>query len=136
MTDNIMHVEDCRRCGFLHGFRNGCPPPALVEQVRAFVVAWEADSTYSRDPRDVGDFLFAITMADNPHWYALRHQAWEKGEGPGYEALYELVRWFYYLRWWHGRGYRSITLDGYSYWIMNDGFLVNRKPADSAGWDD
>ena len=56
--------------------------------------------------------------------------------GQGHEALWELIRWFYYLRWWRGRGYRSIDLDGFRYWIMNDGTVINRKPVEDAGWDD
>ncbi len=132
----------CPRCGLLHGpawAGIDCPPPDLVAQVRAFVAAWEADATLSRDPRDVGGWLFAVTMADNPHWYAMRHQAWAKGRatGQGFDALYDLVRRFHYLRRWHRHPYRSVDLDGYSYWIVDktDGNGVNRKPSDGAGWD-
>jgi len=127
----------CQRCGFLHGHRNGCPPPALVQRARDYIAQVEASPPRSGVPRDDGGWSFATTMADNPHWYVVRQRAWATSEelGQGHEALWELVRWFYYLRWWHGRGYRSIDLDGFSYWIINDGTVINRKPVDQAGWD-
>lgn len=125
----------CERCGILHGDRNGCPAPEVIASARGFVRACEADRTMSRDRRDVGGFRFAVTMADNPHWYALRSMAWEHGMGEGYDALYVLCRYHYYLRWWWGRGYRSIDLDGYSYWLIISDYLINRKPADRAGWE-
>lgn len=80
-------------------------------------------------------WTFASTMADNPHWYAVRRRAQVGGFGILHERLYLLIRDYHYLRRWQGWDYRSIDLDGYSYWIMQNGTVINRKPADHAGWD-
>lgn len=104
----------CPGCTFTHG--GECPPPALVAQARDYVARTE--------------FTFAKTMPQNPHWYVVR-----RGD-PGHEALFVLIRDHHYLRRWHGRAYRSIDLDGFSYWIMEDGTVINRKPVERAGWDD
>ena len=99
------------------------PSPLLVERAREYIAETE--------------WTFAKTMPDNPHWYVVRQRAWARGRyyGLGHEALFDLIRLHHYIRRWHGRGYRSIDLDGFSYWIMEDGTVINRKPADSAGWD-
>jgi hypothetical protein len=114
----------CGDCGFEHGWLHGCPPPALVRRARAYIAASE--------------WIFAKTMPDNPHWYVVRKRSWAKSKelGEGHEALYELIRWFYRLRWWHLRGYRSLELDGWVYWLIQDGTIINRKPVDKAGWDE
>ncbi len=52
-----------------------------------------------------------------------------------HERLYLLIRDYHYLRRWQGWEYRSIDLDGFSYWIMQNGTVINRKPADGAGWE-
>ena len=116
-------VRPCPACAFVHGTHNGCPPADLVTRARTYIA--------------IGDWTFASTMPDNPHWYTVRQRAWAESPevGEGHEALWQLIRWFYYLRWWHGRGYRSIDLDDFSYWVMNDGTVINRKPVDDAGWD-
>lgn len=119
----ILRVS-CEKCGFLHGRLHGCPPREVVEQARDYIanVTW----------------IFAKTMPDNPHWYVVRQRSWSRSKelGRGHEALFELIRWCYWLRWWQGRGYRSIELDGWSYWIIQDGTVINRKPVKDAGWDD
>ena len=48
--------------------------------------------------------------------------------GEGHEALFVLIRVHLYVRMWHRRPFCSIDLDGYSYWIMEDGTVVNRRP--------
>ena len=98
------------------------PPAALVAQAREFIAA----STW----------IFAKTMASNPHHYVVRPKSRAAGLGAGHEALFELIRDHHVVRRWHGHPYRSIDLDGFSYWIMDDGTVINRKPADRAGWDD
>ena len=119
----IRPCPDCG-CGFRHGQQHGCPPPALVARARAY--AHHADWT------------FAKTMPDNPHWYVVRQKAWAHSQeaGAGHEALFQLLRWYYVLRWWHERGYRSLDLDSFTYWIMEDGTVINRKPTEAAGWDE
>jgi len=97
-------------------------PPSLVEAARDYI----ARTTWT----------FAKTMPTNPHWYCVRQKARAAGLGAGHEQLFTLIRDYHYSRRWHGRRYRSIDLDGYSYWIIEDGTVINRKPADDAGWDD
>jgi hypothetical protein len=97
------------------------PPAALVAQARDYIAAAE--------------WSFAKTMPDNPHWYAVRQRSRAQGLGAGHEALYVLLRDYHYDRWWHGRSYRTLDIDGFGYWIMEDGTIINRKPVDSAGWD-
>jgi len=128
----------CSACGFLHGDRNGCPPVALVRRARAYIAKVEAMPPRPGVPQDVGGWQFATTMADNPHWYEVRGRAWDHSTtmGQGYEALWELVRWHYVLRWWHLRGFRSIDLDGWAYWVGEESrSIINRKPVEAAGWD-
>lgn len=38
------------------------------------------------------EWMFAKTMPNNPHWYAVRQVARKAGIGPGHEALYVLCR--------------------------------------------
>jgi len=80
-------------------------------------------------------WTFAKTMADNPHWYTVRQRAQKAGLGVLHERLYLLIKHYHYIRRWHGWQYRTIDLDGYSYWIMQNGTVVNRKPIEDAGWD-
>lgn len=97
-------------------------PADLVQEARAYIAAAE--------------WSFAKTMPDNPHWYAVRGRSRGQGLGAGHEALYRLCRDYHWDRWWHGRTYRTVDLDGFAYWIMEDGTVINRKPADDAGWTD
>jgi hypothetical protein len=108
----------------------------LVETAREYIAATERDKAMSRDPRDVGGFLFAKTMAENPHWYCVRQPAHARGRGRGHEALFTLIRDHHYIRRWHRRAFRTIQMDGFAYWIIEDGTVINRKPAEAAGWDD
>ncbi len=34
-----------------------------------------------------------------------------------------------------GRPWRTIGLDGFACWIIEDGTVINRKPSDAARWD-
>ena len=97
-------------------------PAALVSAARSYIASAE--------------WSFAKTMPDNPHWYAVRQRAQAARIGEGHEALYRLCRDFHVDRWWHGRTYRTVDLDGFAYWIMEDGTVINRKPFEEAGWTD
>jgi hypothetical protein len=95
------------------------PPPELVERARDFVVRKE--------------WIFAKTMAANPHWYVvLFHQ--RGADRDGYLALRELIMRYGWNRRWHGSTWRTYTLDGYSYWTIHP--VINRKPSAEAGWED
>ena len=91
-------------------------PEWMVEAAREYIAA----TTWT----------FAKTMADTPHWYAVRHRAQAAGLGPGHERLYLLIKDYHYKRRWRGRTYRSIDLDGFVYWIIVDGTVINRTPVD------
>jgi len=96
-------------------------PPELVEAARAFVAT--------------AAFQFAKTMPTIPHWYTLRRVAEARGTADGYDALRELIISHHYLRSWRGRSFRSVTLGGYTLWIMQTGLvLVNAKPAEPGDW--
>jgi hypothetical protein len=94
------------------------PPEELLRTVRAYVgrVHW----------------IFAKTMADNPHFYVvLFHQ--QGANRDGYLALRELIVKYGWNRRWHGRTWRTYTLDDHDYWHIHP--VVNRKPSENAGWD-
>jgi len=55
------------------------------------------------------------------------------GDGSGPRGLFALIHSHHYVRRWHGRGYRSIDLDGWLYWIIAHGTVINRKPSVEAG---
>lgn len=96
-------------------------PAALVDAASAFVAS--------------AAFQFAKTMPTVPHWYTLRRVAEAQGTADGYDALRELIISHHYLRSWRGRSFRSVTLGGYSLWIMQTGLvLVNAKPAEPGDW--
>jgi hypothetical protein len=74
--------------------------------------------TWWREPGDyigASQWTFARTRAENPHRNIVRHPARAAGLGEGHEALGELIRWFYHLRFWHGHGHRSIDVGGFSH---------------------
>lgn len=95
-------------------------PAALVAKARGYVVA--------------ATWIYAATMPDNPHEYAVRQRAQSAGLGDGHEALNRLIRDYHEDRWWGGRTWRTIELDAWSLWIYDDGTVINRKPIDGA-WD-
>ncbi|WP_308799547.1 hypothetical protein [Agromyces silvae] len=91
-------------------------PDWMIESAREYIAA----TTWT----------FAKTMADIPHWYTVRQRAQRAGLGTLHERLYLLIRDYHYIRRWRGGSYRSIDLDGYLYWIMQNGTVINRKPHD------
>jgi hypothetical protein len=94
---------------------------------------WMVES--AKDYIAKAQWSFAVTMADNPHWYCVRQRSQKAGLGLGHERLYLLIKHYHYTRRWHGHSYRSVDLDGYSYWIMQIGTVINRKPLEDAGWE-
>lgn len=55
-------------------------------------------------------WTFAVTMADNPHWYIVvpRHK-----DSAGRQALLELLEQYSTTRMWHGHAYRAFDVDGW-----------------------
>ncbi len=61
-------------------------PDLMVESAREYI-GWAT-------------WTFVRTMADNPHWYAVRQRAPRSGKGILHERLYLLIRDYHYLRRW------------------------------------
>jgi hypothetical protein len=96
------------------------PPHELIEQARAFVARKQ--------------WIFAKTMPENPHHYVvLFHQQTEE-DREGYSALRELITRHGWKRRWHGRMWKTYTLDDHDYWTIHP--VINRKPSAEACWED
>ncbi len=89
-----------------------------------------------RDADDLGLWTFAKTMPHIPHEYTVRQRSKAAGLGPGHEALWVMCRDFHIDRWWGGRTWRTIDLDGWAIWAVDDGMILNRRAVDDAGWTD
>jgi hypothetical protein len=110
------------------------PSPAMPpDRYQPTAPDWMVES--AREYISRSKWTFASTMADNPHWYVVRSRAQAAGMGPLHERLYLLIKHHHYLRRWQGRSYRAVDLDGFSYWIMVNGTVINRKPVKDAGWE-
>ncbi len=96
------------------------PPAELIELARAFVQRSE--------------WIFAKTMADNPHHYVVWFHQQNQMDRDGYAALRELIMRWGWNRKWHGSSWRTYTLDDHDYWHIHP--VVNRKPSAEAGWED
>lgn len=92
-------------------------PAHLTDAARAFI--------------DRAVWTFAVTYGD--HWYVVRNKP---RRDYGHEALYELIRDYHVKRRWGGSTWRSVDIGGWSYWIVDGGTVINRKPGHLAGWDD
>jgi hypothetical protein len=72
-------------------------------------------------------------MPENPHWYTvLFHQ--QGADRDGFLALRELISAYGWKRRWHGKMWRTYTLDEFDYWHIHP--VINRKPSAEAGWED
>jgi len=54
----------------------------------------------------------------------------ERGPRHRPESLWLLIVDHSHDRWWRFKTWRSIELDGFLYWIIEDGTVINRRPAD------
>lgn len=103
-------------------------PPQLVESVREFI--------------DAAEWTTAKTdKSEHPHSYVMVFAARRQGLIDGYRRMVGFIDRYGYVRRWRRWAYRSVDLDGMSYWLMNpatgdkDGTnIINRKPAEHAGW--
>jgi hypothetical protein len=93
--------------------------PALPEHLVATAREYIVHATW----------VYARTMADNPHWYTVVTRATDHR----IDALLTLLLQHSHVRRWHGQPYRTITLDGWDYWDIEP--VINRKPSEFAGWD-
>jgi hypothetical protein len=93
-------------------------PPTLVATAREFAA--------------VASWTFAHTMPQHPHHYVTKQREAAAGRAAGYDALRDLILDHHYLRDWHGRSFRGVTLGGLTLWIMQTGLIViNAKPAEA-----
>ena len=64
-----------------------------------------------------GEWKFAKTMPEIPHWYTLREERQD-------DERFSLAVKFVYdngrLGHWYGRARRYYDLDGFTYWAMNE----------------
>ena len=90
-------------------------PEELVAAAREFI----AGTTWT----------FAKTMAENPHWYCIVFKVTDDR----IDSLLTLLWRYCHVRRWHGKVYRTVSLDGWDYWPVLP--ALNRKPSAVAGWD-
>jgi hypothetical protein len=80
------------------------------------------------------EWRFAKTMAHyNPHWYVVERDH----RGAAFDAFIAFVRSGPIRRYKGGR-YHCVTVDEWDYFLTHageDGWIVNRKPSNSEGWD-
>lgn len=88
-----------------------------------------------------GRWVFASTMADNPHWYTLRRE-WQRRKGGDEEFVQtvQTIRAAGYRTLFAGRQYIQMDVDNHFYWTMGaplvETILINRKKIeDSSPYD-
>lgn len=79
---------------------------------------------------DQNKWVFARTMAYNPHWYALRRK-WV-GEILCFDTAVLMIRTLGYTQFYGRRSYRCLNVGKHFYWTMGAPLtitiLINRKP--------
>jgi hypothetical protein len=98
-------------------------PQELIDQVRIFI--------------EDCDWKVAVTdKSPHPHSYCMVFSARAQGLIVGYSRMTAFIDQYGYQRAWRNRVFRSIDLDGFSYWLMEaDEKIINRKPAEHGGWN-
>ena len=81
-------------------------------------------------------WTFAKTMPHIPHEYTVRQRSKAAGLGSGHEALWVLIRDYHIDRWWGGRTWRTVDLDGWAIWAVDDGMILTRRAVEDSGWTD
>ena len=73
-------------------------------------------------------WIFARTMPENPHEYALRRQ----GTNANFEAAVRFIREHGLIEDYRGRSYKILYFGNHKYWTMGaplaETILINRKP--------
>lgn len=109
--------------------------PAEIEPANRFregAPAWWIEDT--RRYCQIATFVVAKTdKSAHPHQYALQERAARAGLGPEHVSAANFIRAWGLRRHWHGHMYRSVNLDGFSYWVMDWGSIINRQPVEFAG---
>jgi hypothetical protein len=87
--------------------------PLTPEEVRRFIKAWR--------------WIYAKTMPQCPHFYALRKEA---RRDENFRRFIKQIRMFGYDWQWHHTRHRYLDVDGWKYWTMGyqieSTILINR----------
>lgn len=72
---------------------------------------------------------FAKSMPTVPHYYTVKNQKSQR-DSEDYEKLYQYIYENHYIKYFYGKPYKYVDIDGYSYWIMTDdiraSIIINR----------
>jgi hypothetical protein len=73
------------------------------------------------------EWIFARTVPEHPHWYAVRRDCARAGLGTEFLWFQALIEEAGYDRWWGWRTWRTIDIDdGFFYWLDGKVNLINR----------
>jgi len=61
------------------------------------------------------DWIFAKTMADNPHWYSLR---WQWSDDADFRRVLAAIRAHGETELFRGSKYKVLIVNGWKYWAM------------------
>lgn len=79
-------------------------------------------------------WTFAKTMKSIPHWYIVKNTR-SIEESKKYERLYQYIFDNHYIKYFKGKPYKYVDIEGYSYWIMTDdiseSIIINRAKIES-----
>ena len=109
-------------------------PPVSSEELAA-IPQEDIDSFNFEQYVEDSRWVFAKTMAQNPHFYTVG-----LNDGPGVRARFaRAVRWIQEHGQpgrWHGYKFTHVIVGRFDYWLVGGGQIcINRKPAEWAGWD-
>lgn len=72
---------------------------------------------------------FAKSMPTIPHEYTVKSKT-NRQDAEDYEKLFRYIYENHYIRYFYGKPYKYVDIDGYSYWIMTDdireSIIINR----------
>lgn len=108
----------CPDCGLGHG--DFCPPDAAVAFARDYIARMETEQRW----------VFAKTMADEPHWYVVhpsqkRQLIPKESEWRDFSNFHRVILMYGWSRKFYTSRYVTLTLDGHDYWHVWP--VINRK---------
>jgi hypothetical protein len=93
------------------------PSPFGLDEARAFI----ARATW----------VFARTVPEWPHWYAVRRDCARIGLAADFAAFQASIETAGYDRWWGWRTWRTLDVDDFIYWLDGKDNLINRARRDT-----
>jgi hypothetical protein len=104
-------------------------PQEMIDQVRIFI-------------EDCNWKVAVTDKSPHPHSYCMIFAARRQGLIVGYSRMVSFLDQFGFERCWRNRIFKSIDLDGFSYWLQDLSEahqfardIINRKPAEHGGWN-